>query len=87
MYSQFGQDPDQYLVHHFQENLEKRFKYLEQVLGRQKYLAGNEVTLADLFCLPYGERMTQVCSLPCRGGYHLAHAIGRNQGVGRWDVP
>lgn len=58
-----GQDPDQHIVQHFSALLETRFQYLEQLLGKQKYLAGDEITLADLFCLPYGERMDQVCLL------------------------
>ncbi|KAJ7214791.1 glutathione S-transferase [Mycena rebaudengoi] len=42
-------------------NLEENLKTLsakldvyEAILGKQKYLAGNEVTLVDLFHLPYG---------------------------------
>jgi len=34
--------------------LESKLDGYEAILGKQKYLAGNEVTLADLYHLPYG---------------------------------
>ncbi|KAJ7111837.1 glutathione S-transferase [Mycena epipterygia] len=47
----------------------------EVILGKQKYLAGNEVTLADLFHLPYG-------SLLAHAGCDLMTSKGPN--VTRW---
>jgi glutathione S-transferase len=35
--------------------LGKKLDVYEQILSKQKYLAGDEVTLADLFHLPYAE--------------------------------
>ena len=58
--SRFGQDPDTHLVEHYRQLLDSRLEYLERLLSRRRYLAGDEVTLADLFCLPYGERMDEV---------------------------
>ncbi|RSL52545.1 hypothetical protein CEP54_010860 [Fusarium duplospermum] len=36
------------------EDLEKSLKGYERILSKQKYLAGDNITLADLFHLPYG---------------------------------
>ncbi|KAJ6577057.1 glutathione S-transferase [Mycena vulgaris] len=47
----------------------------EVILGKQKYLAGNEVTLADLFHLPYGTMLA-------RAGSDLLTTKGPN--VTRW---
>jgi glutathione S-transferase len=37
--------------------LEGRLAGYERILGRQRYLAGDEVSLADLFHLPYGTKL------------------------------
>jgi glutathione S-transferase len=37
--------------------LEGKLQGYERVLARQRYLAGDEVTLADLFHLPMGARL------------------------------
>ncbi|KAJ7500303.1 glutathione S-transferase [Mycena galericulata] len=47
----------------------------EVILGKQKYLAGNEITLADLFHIPYG-------SMLIRAGSDLMTTKGPN--VARW---
>ncbi|KAK7462166.1 hypothetical protein VKT23_007769 [Stygiomarasmius scandens] len=47
----------------------------ERILSKQKYLAGNEITLADLFHLPYGLMLAQ-------GGSDLMTSKGPN--VTRW---
>ncbi|KAJ6517988.1 glutathione S-transferase [Mycena vitilis] len=47
----------------------------EVILGKQKYLAGNEISLADLFHLPYG-------SLLAKSGSDLMTTKGPN--VTRW---
>ncbi|KIJ32241.1 hypothetical protein M422DRAFT_783510 [Sphaerobolus stellatus SS14] len=41
------------------QTLQNKLKAYEQILGTQKYLAGDEVTLADLFHLPYGYTIIQ----------------------------
>ncbi|EJD00511.1 glutathione S-transferase [Fomitiporia mediterranea MF3/22] len=40
--------------------LEKKLEGYERILSKQKYLAGNELTLADLFHLPFGTFITEV---------------------------
>ncbi|KAF9037638.1 glutathione S-transferase [Panaeolus papilionaceus] len=35
-------------------SLEETLAVYDQILGQQKYLAGNEITIADLFHLPFG---------------------------------
>ncbi|KAH8113059.1 glutathione S-transferase [Phellopilus nigrolimitatus] len=39
--------------------LAEKLKVYEVILGKQKYLAGNEFTLADLFHLPVGDLITE----------------------------
>jgi glutathione S-transferase len=39
--------------------LEGKLAGYERILAKQKYLAGDEVTLADLFHLPYGSQLAE----------------------------
>ncbi|KAE9406213.1 glutathione S-transferase [Gymnopus androsaceus JB14] len=47
----------------------------ESILSHRKYLAGNEITLVDLYHLPYGEML-------CNAGVDVLFAKGPN--VSRW---
>jgi len=47
-----GQTTDEERVKELISQLEPKFDGYEAILGRQKYLAGDEITLADLFHLP-----------------------------------
>lgn len=47
----------------------------EGILSKQPYLAGNELTLADLFHLPYGQMTKDV-------GY--AHIFAKYPAVNKW---
>ncbi|EEC00068.1 hypothetical protein MPER_00071 [Moniliophthora perniciosa FA553] len=49
-----GGVPDAQIFNSLIEALEAKLKAYEVILGKQKYLGGNEITLADLFHLPYG---------------------------------
>ncbi|KAG6917724.1 hypothetical protein DXG01_001375 [Tephrocybe rancida] len=49
-----GQTPDQEVFKKHIANLEKNLAAYEKILSKQKYVAGDEFTLADLFHLPYG---------------------------------
>ena len=40
--------------------LSAKLDVYEQILSKQKYLAGDELTLADIFHLPYGTRLYTV---------------------------
>ncbi|KAF9236274.1 glutathione S-transferase [Melanogaster broomeanus] len=50
----FGGQTDEARAKTLRTSLAGKLDAYEVILGRQKYLAGNEVTLADLFHLPYG---------------------------------
>ncbi|KAH9992151.1 glutathione S-transferase-like protein [Russula vinacea] len=50
----FGEATDEAKVQELTGQLESKLDGYEALLSKQKYLAGNEVTLADLFHLPYG---------------------------------
>lgn len=47
-------DPDDARVQDLATKLDKALAGYDTILGRQKYLAGDEISLADLFHLPYG---------------------------------
>jgi glutathione S-transferase len=49
-----GGKPDEERVKGYSTTLEKNLATYNQILSKQKYLAGNELTLADLFHLSYG---------------------------------
>ena len=39
------------------DTLSAKLDVYEQILGKQKYIAGDELTLVDLFHLPYGAKL------------------------------
>ncbi|KAF9448596.1 glutathione S-transferase [Macrolepiota fuliginosa MF-IS2] len=52
-----GLQTDPAKVKEYTEKLADKLKAYDQILAKQKYLAGDEVTLADLFHLPYGSML------------------------------
>ncbi|KAG2364575.1 glutathione S-transferase [Suillus spraguei] len=50
----YGGKTDQARVKLLQGQLSAKLDVYDVILGKQKYLAGNDITLADLFHLPYG---------------------------------
>ncbi|KAJ6560956.1 glutathione S-transferase [Mycena sp. CBHHK59/15] len=52
-----GQASDKSVFDTLVAGLSAKLDAYEVILGKQKYLAGNEVTLADLFHLPYGSML------------------------------
>ncbi|KAI0263541.1 glutathione S-transferase-like protein [Gloeopeniophorella convolvens] len=71
----WGKTPDQErLDSELVPSFEAKLDAYEAILSKQKYLAGDEVTLADLYHLPYG---AQVFSL----GYGN---LGKRPNVQRW---
>jgi len=57
-----GQASDKAVFDSVIETLSAKLDAYEVILGKQKYLAGNEVTLADLFHLPYGTMLARAGS-------------------------
>ncbi|KAF8755004.1 GST superfamily [Rhizoctonia solani] len=55
-----GKDIDENLVKQYTNNLNGKMEGYERILSRQKYLAGNNFTLADLFHLPEGRHIHKV---------------------------
>lgn len=49
-----GGEPDQKVVEGFAKELGAKLDGYEKILSKQAYLAGDEITLADLFHVPYG---------------------------------
>lgn len=72
--SLFGQTPDEATAASLVKKLEAKLDVYDQILSKQKYLGGDEVTLADLFHLPYG------VLLPAAG----SNAIEARPNVARW---
>lgn len=50
----FGGKTDEARAKSLQGQLSAKLDVYDAILGKQKYLAGNDITLADLFHLPYG---------------------------------
>ncbi|KAI9435096.1 glutathione transferase [Lactarius indigo] len=50
----FEKETNEALVTELVDRLNLKLDGYEAILGKQKYLAGNEITLADLYHLPYG---------------------------------
>lgn len=50
-----GLESDEELVKQHAASLDAALTGYESILSRQKYLGGNEISLADLFHLPYGD--------------------------------
>ncbi|KAI0351892.1 glutathione S-transferase [Trametes cingulata] len=50
----FGQPTDTARVETLKSTLEAKLAAYDVLLGRTKYLAGNELTMVDLFHIPYG---------------------------------
>ncbi|KAF5309772.1 hypothetical protein D9611_013593 [Ephemerocybe angulata] len=48
----FGQTPDDAVVERLLTSLEASLDVYEKILSKQKYVAGNEITLVDIFHLP-----------------------------------
>ncbi|KAK1232624.1 hypothetical protein PQX77_004244 [Marasmius sp. AFHP31] len=71
----YGKTPDQEYVNNLLSTLEENLKAYEVILGKQKYLAGDQITLADLAHLSFGN------FLP-RAGSDLWDRQGPN--VTRW---
>ncbi|KAK4685956.1 glutathione S-transferase, partial [Tremellales sp. Uapishka_1] len=59
------------------EALAGRLDAYETILSKHKYLAGNELTLADLFHLPYGKMAQEL-------GHFKALTDGAHPNVARW---
>jgi glutathione S-transferase len=55
-----GEGPTAEVVKHMSWDLNQRLEGYERLLSRQPYLAGEELTLADLFHMPNGLQVLQV---------------------------
>ncbi|KAJ2936603.1 hypothetical protein H1R20_g491, partial [Candolleomyces eurysporus] len=69
-----GLTPDEAVFNALIKKLEAKLDVYDQILSKQKYLGGDEVTLADLFHLPYGSLLPAVGS----------DAIESRPNVARW---
>ncbi|TFK34082.1 glutathione S-transferase, partial [Crucibulum laeve] len=53
----YGGTPDEEVFQGYISKLSAKLDVYEQILAKQKYVAGNEITLADLFHLSYGSML------------------------------
>ncbi|KAI0628219.1 glutathione S-transferase [Trametes polyzona] len=72
----FGLQTDPATVERLKTTLEGKLAAYDVILGKSKYLAGDEITLADLFHLPYGALLE-------KQGYDYL-VSGRWPNVTRW---
>ncbi|KLO14542.1 glutathione S-transferase [Schizopora paradoxa] len=76
-----GAEPDETVASEQQAKLEAKLDAYEVILARYKYLGGNELTLADLFHLPYGA----VISTPASPGAPFVNLEDpKRPNVARW---
>ncbi|KAF5327411.1 hypothetical protein D9619_003956 [Psilocybe cf. subviscida] len=54
----WGVEPDQTVFEKLISALDKKLDVYDQILSKQKYLAGDDITLADLYHLPYGSLLS-----------------------------
>ncbi|KAF3491044.1 putative Glutathione S-transferase [Arthroderma uncinatum] len=69
-----GKTPDEHSVKLFESNLLQCLDGYEKILSKQKYIGGNELTLADLYHLPY---LTLLPQVGC-------NAVDERPSVSRW---
>ncbi|MCV2423662.1 glutathione S-transferase phi, partial [Paucibacter sp. DJ4R-1] len=55
-----GLQPNEELCKKYTDTLNTKLEGYERILSKQKYLAGNTFTLADLFHLPYGAMINNI---------------------------
>jgi len=70
-----GGKPDEVAVKKYYDTLVPKLDAYDKILSKQKYLAGNECTLADLHHLPYGAKLYEA-------GY--GHVIDSRSHLKRW---
>ncbi|KAG6908614.1 hypothetical protein DXG01_004017 [Tephrocybe rancida] len=58
----YGGVPDPAIFEAHIQKLDGKLDAYEKILSRQKYVAGDEITLADLFHLPYGVKLAEAGS-------------------------
>jgi len=76
-----GATPDEKAAGEKQEKLEAKLDAYEVLLAKYKYLGGDELTLADIFHLPYGSKST----LQLRpGAPHVNLEDPKRPNVARW---
>ncbi|KAJ7572211.1 glutathione S-transferase [Mycena floridula] len=74
----FGLKTDQQIVDTNMALLSSKLDVYEQILSKQKYLAGDQITLADLFHLPYGSLLKDIQA----GSYPMS--VEHRPNVARW---
>ncbi|EAU83301.1 glutathione S-transferase [Coprinopsis cinerea okayama7 len=70
-----GQEPDQALYDAAVSQLSAKLDVYEQILSKQPYLTGDNVTLADLYHIPFGTRLYLA---------EAGHLIDSRPNVSRW---
>ncbi|KAG8686990.1 hypothetical protein FRC11_008005 [Ceratobasidium sp. 423] len=55
-----GMEPDEILARKCTDTLNSKMEGYERILSKQKFLAGDTFTLADLFHLPHGKHVNDI---------------------------
>jgi len=81
-----GGKTDEAIVAASAATLDSKLKAYNQILSTQKYLAGDHITLADLFHLPYGTFVAQLGKLDGLKNYeHVARWWSDISGYAPWQ--
>ena len=70
MITSMGLKPSQDVVKCLKEAVEERLPGYEKILAKQKFLAGDELTLVDLFHLAHGTLLVEVSHVRRRPGLY-----------------
>lgn len=72
-----GEEADPHFLSYYETSLKDKMDGFERVLSKQKYMAGDKITLVDFFYLPYGDFVTQL-------GYDYLTNEAKWPNVARW---
>jgi glutathione S-transferase len=75
----FEREPSEFLIEIYKKNLEKKLAGYDRILGKTRYLAGDEFTLIDLVHIVRGRQ------LPA-SGVHFLEDAEKFPNVARYDL-
>jgi glutathione S-transferase len=75
----FGREPSEFLIETYKKNLEKKLAGYDRILAKTRYLAGDEISLVDLFHIARGRQLPPT-------GVHFLEDAEKFPNVARYDL-
>jgi glutathione S-transferase len=75
----FGREPSEFLIDIYKKTLEKKLAGYDRILAKTRYLAGNEISLVDLFHIARGRQLPGA-------GVHFLEDAEKFPNVARYDL-